>query len=70
MDFVKRKASEAEELKSRRWRRCADVGFGMELEKIPGFMSCDDWWISLRAEAVKWDAAYTYILSPSRKGAL
>ena len=68
VDFVKRKAPEAEALKSLRWGRCVDVGFGTELEKIPGFISCDDSWISLHVELVKCEAVYTYLLSPSRKG--
>ena len=33
-------------------------------------MSCDEWWISLHAKVVNCEAAYTYPLSPSRKGAL
>jgi hypothetical protein len=33
-------------------------------------MSCDDLWISLRAEVLACEAAYTYILFRSLKGAL
>ena len=70
MYSVKHKASEAEALKNRRWGRCVDVGFGMDLKKIPEFTSCDDWWISLRAEVLKCETAYTYILPPSWTNAL
>ena len=59
LDFVERKASEAEALKSGRRGRCIDVGFGIELEKIPGFMS----WISLCAEEVN-VKLLTHISSP------
>jgi hypothetical protein len=68
--FLFKGKDDATALKSDRYGRGVDVGFGMKLEKISGFMSYDGWWISLWAQVIACEAAHTYILSPSPKGAL